>query len=240
MKLAILLALACSLDAQINRPILGRMLDRDGSLHSVTGISGAFQLGPPALTGHVLASACSAELCLAKVEFAILSETSPIPAPPGPALLGVDGTVAIFYFPASNQFARWQNNALTVLDLTVGGEVLALRLHAPDINIAVRRDSEVWILDQSGTILDSLPRETASVQFLANAVAYSTPQELILRHSDGTERHFPVPGITALSALSDSYIQITTPATIYALRTIPGQENLSVLPHAPARPRRNP
>jgi hypothetical protein len=234
----VLAAAAVCLHAQptLDRPVIGQLLDRQGLLRPVTGVGGNFQLDPPAARS-VLATACSHDLCVAKTNAAILSGSFSTPAPPGRALIALDGLAAVFYFREQNQFARWQSGSLTPLAIYIDGEALALRSVNSVLNLAVRRDSEVWIVAADGTILDSLPAETSAVLLLSDAVVYSSTGELVLRKSTGVELRFPVSGVNALFALGEDYIEAVTPLADYALRTQSGREQLYVLPQAPANAR---
>jgi hypothetical protein len=224
-------ALCASAQPALDRPVLGHMLDREGALRPVTGIGGNFQLDP-ANAQHVFATACSRDLCVAKTSSAILSGATVTPAPLGGALIALDGSAAVLYFPLVNQFVRWQDGALTPLDITVDGEMLALRSTNSTIELAVRRNSGVWLVSSDGTILDSLPSETSAVLLLPDSVVYSTANELVVR-----ELHFTVAGITKLVALGDGYVEAMASSDLFALRTNAGREQLFVLPQAPGRAR---
>jgi hypothetical protein len=236
MRLAMALVMAGCACAQtaLDRPVLGQMLDRDGTLRPVMGVGGNFQLDPP-VGLRVLATACSRELCVAKTEFAIVSGSSTAAAPAGPALLALDGfsldgSSALVYFSAAKQLERWQDGSLAPVDVNVDGEVLALRAVLGGVQLAVRRDSGVWIVSGAGSILDSLPSGIGPVLMLADSVAYSTGDALVLRKSDGAELRFAVTGVTALFALGEGYVEAMTPLGVYALRTVAGREALFVLP----------
>jgi hypothetical protein len=227
---------ACAQPA-LDRPMLGQILDHQGLLHPVTGVGGSFQLDP-AVGRWILTTACSRQLCLAKTNAAIVSGAASTPAPPGPALIALDGPTAVVYFRDANQFARWQAGALTPLDIQVDAEVLALRSVNSQVSLAVRRASGVWIVAADGTILDSLPAETIAVLLLSDATVYSTATELVLRKSSGAEIRFPVSAVSALFAMDDGYVEALTPGAAYALRSVAGREELYVLPQAPGRARK--
>lgn len=244
MRIAILLAgcLSSCVLAQpgLTRPALGQMLDRQQSLRPVYGIGGGFHVDPP-IAERVIASACSRTLCLAKIDSALISAGVVTPAPPGDAVIALDISGATIYFPSSQQFARWQNGALTPLSLGVYGTVLALGSGSSGLTIAVERSGIVWIISAAdGTILDSLPPGANAVLLSADGIVYATPAGLILRKSgDGNnELSFPASGVTALIALGDGYVEARAGDILYTLRTIPGREHLFQLPQP--RPDREP
>jgi hypothetical protein len=147
--------------AQIARPQLGTVLDAGGSLRPVIGVAAAASLGDSALD-HVISFACSARLCLAKTDAALIpfapanaaaAQTSGgdgTPAPPGPALIAMDDRAAggdptqvraWVYFTESQQAALWQNGALTIIDFAPGGDVLALRAASDGFDYAIARNA---------------------------------------------------------------------------------------------------
>ncbi len=221
------------------RAALGQMLDRQDGLRPVYGVGGSFHVEGPAAEG-VLSTACAGTLCVAKTESSIVSSSTAgtlvTPAPAGAAIIAVDATGATIYFPSTQQFGRWQNGVLTLPcsnapNLTVAGTVLSL---GPGLTIAVERSGIVWIVSSDGTILDSLPPAATAALLTANGVVYSTSGALILRKSDGRELSFPllpgVGGIQDLFALGDGYAEARAGGILYALRTIPGREQLFQLP----------
>src|SRR5277367_1190576 len=223
MKIAILLATLACLRAQsaLDRPALGQMLDQHNRLRPVYGVGGSFHVDAP-IADQVISSACSHGWCLAKKNSALLSAGVATPAPPGEAIIAVDSTGATIYFPQTQQFARWQNGSLTMLNqgmsqLSVYGSVLALGSNSSGLTIAVERSGIVWIVSSNGTILDSLPPGAASVLLTANGVAYANSSALILRKSDGSELSFPGAGIQDLFALGDGYVEARAGDVLYAL-----------------------
>jgi hypothetical protein len=223
----------------LNRPALGQMIDRQDGLRPVYGVGGSFHVTSPTAEG-VLSTACAGTLCVAKTESSIVSlstsGTIATPAPTGAAIIFVDATGATIYFPSTQQFGRWQNGSLAMLNLTVTGTVLSV---GPGLTIAVERSGIVWIVSSDGTILDSLPSTASAALLTANGVVYAssggaTSGALILRKSDGTELSFPllpgVGGVQDLFVLGDGYVEARAGGVLYALRTIPGREQLFQLP----------
>jgi hypothetical protein len=231
MRLAILLSAAACVAAQsgLNRPALGQMIDRQQSLRPVYGVGGSFHVQSP-IAERVISSACSRTLCLAKTESSLISAAVVTPAPAGDAFIALDATGATIYFPSVQQFARWQNGTLAPLSLSVYGTVLALGSNTSGLRIAVQRSGIVWIVSSDGTIFDSLPPGAEAVLLTANGIVYATSSALILRKSDGSELSFPASGVTALFALGDGYVEARAGPILYALRTIPGREQLFQLP----------
>jgi len=221
--------------------MLGQMIDRQQSLRPVYGVGGGFHVEAP-IAERVISSACSRTLCLAKTESALVSLNTAAgvvtPAPPGDARIALDTTGATIYFPSTHQFGRWQNGTLTTLSLSVYGTVLALDSNASGLTIAVERSGIVWIVSANGSLLDSLPSGAGAVLLTANGIVYATSSAMILRKSDGTETTFPASGVTALFALGDGYVEARAGGILYALRTIPGREQLFQLPQP--RPDREP
>jgi hypothetical protein len=236
MAVAILLA-AASVWAQsgLSRAALGQMLDRQNSLRPVYGVGGAFHVENPTAEG-VLSTACAGTLCVAKTESSLISLGVVTPAPAGAAMIAVDATGATIYFPSTQQFGRWQNGSLTMLELTVTGQVLSLLSTSSGLKLAVERSGIVWIVTENGSILDSLPPGASAVLLIANGVVYATSGALILRKTDGSELSFPARGVTALFALGDGYVEASAAGVLYALRTVAGREQLFLLPQ-PALPR---
>ena len=231
MRIAILLASAACAFAQttLDRPFAGQMLDSQHFLRPVYGTSGNFAVDAP-VTGQVISSACSQTLCLAKTESALISAGIVTPAPPGDAKIAIDSTGATVYFPLTQQFARWQNGSVTMLNLTTEGSVLSLRSTPAGLNIAVERAGNVWIIAADGTILDSLPVEADAVLLLPAVTIYATRDDLVLRKGDASELRFPAPGVTALFAIGSNYVEAIAGNILYALRIAAGREQLFQLP----------
>jgi hypothetical protein len=225
------------------RPQLGKMLDANGAVRTVYGIAASVTLGDAETTG-VLSLACSNTVCLAKTETAIVSAGESVAAPGGPALFAFDGDAALVWFPQSRQLARWQGGVLTCsgVDTSVDaartsacatsrdidGEVLSIGVSAGAVRFAVRRRSGVWIVNQDGTVLDSLPRSTVAVMLIPGGVVYATESEIVIRNVQ-----FPLAGVTAFSQMSGSYLAVRAGGVNYSLRIDEGREALFQLPGMP-------
>ena len=142
------------------------------------------------------------------------------PAPAGAAIIAVDATGATIYFPSTQQFGRWQNGALSMLNLSVYGTVLSLGSGSSGLMIAVERSGIVWIVAAAdGSILDSLPPGAGAVLLIPNGVVYATSAALILRRPDGSELSFPIQGVQGvedLFALGDGYVEGRAGGILYA------------------------
>lgn len=203
----------------IEVPSAGIVVDSLGSLRAVQGVAGSFLPGPPLATG-VLSAACSEQLCLAKTDSKILSATGQVDAPPGPAVFGLGRDTAVIFFPQSRIFARWRENTLEPLDSTVDihvdDDVLSIRVDDQEIDIALRRN---WAGVTNGPLL--LVRE---------GVLFATADELVFRHSDGSETRFDLAGAEAITSMGSHYAAIRSGSVTYLLRLEPGHEQLFLLP----------
>ena len=210
----VLLFLAGCAAAQVQQPWIGNMLDARGTLRPVFGVGGNFVAGEAA--GTALATACSRVMCIVQTD--------------ARALIGVDGDRAALYFPQTRQFARWRAGALEIVEMSVDGEILAVRAN---LDVAVRRDSGVWIVSREGAVLDALPFETRAVLLTRDAAIYATADELVIR-----EARFAVSGVTELFALGEDYVEARAGKLTFALRITPGAERLYLLPEIDPRKRR--
>jgi hypothetical protein len=228
----VLLALwAVCVQAQ-SLPRIGQMIDTGGKLRQVYGVAGSFVTGAPG-RGRVLSAACSDRLCLSKTHSAIESPLGGTPAPPGPALFGLDGASAFVYFPQTRSFARWHDNSLDPLDWNLDGEVLSLRASDGQAEIAVRRQDTVWIVRPDGAVVDAVASPDGPVLLLAGGVLFTSGDKLILRRSDAHQVRLDLAGVEALSILGEHYAQVRTAVAIYALRIDPGRERLYLLKGTP-------
>jgi hypothetical protein len=226
----------------LSRPDIGLMIDRQGLLRPVAGVSGSFLVGAPQAAG-ALSFACSQVLCVAKLKDSILFSTrttdfrlcalasgSTLPAPKGEAVIAADESGATIYFRESGQFVRWQNGALTPLDWVVAGEILSIGWGTSGPRFAVRLNGSVWIVSTAGAVLDSLPSSAQAVLLLSASTVYTTASEVVLRRADGSEIHFPATGISQLFAMSDGWVEVRGKNALFALRTDSGHETLYWLP----------
>ncbi len=224
MKILIGMAICTCAWAQIQKPWLGNMLDANGAVRTVYGIAASVSLGDPEITG-VISSACSKTFCLAKTEMGIISAAGFASAPPGPALFAIDGDYAFVWFSNSRQLARWQSGALTQIDSIVEGEVLSIRARSGSVEFAVRRASGVWIVSANGGVIDSLPPSAGPLTFITDGVVYSTRDEIVIR-----DMRFPLKHVTALSRMSDGYLQVRAGGLDYGVRLDKGREKVFQLP----------
>jgi hypothetical protein len=220
-----------SAQVALDAPRFGRITGSDGQLREVRGIAGAFTLGEP--MGHVLASACGTELCLAKTETQVAGPNGAIDAPAGPALIAVGGRRAVLYFSATCQLAEWRDGALVPLGIAVAGEVIAVGFDAAgEVRLALRQEDAVWITNTQGALLDALPPDTKAVLIEDGNVLYSNGASLVLRHADGSEMSLPVDGVSSMFPLGADWAAAIAGGAMHAVRLTDG--HVYPLPAAPA------
>ena len=207
------------------RPQLGKMLDANGTVRTVYGIAASVILGAAEIT-EVLSSACSDSFCLAKTGSGIVSASGIVAAPAGPAMFAFSGATAFVWFPQSRQLALWQNGTLTPVDTQIEGDVLSICANAGAVQFAVRSfKGDVWIVNQDGSVTNSLPRATGPVQLIPGGVVYATRNEIVIGNTQ-----FPLDGVTSFSQISGSYLEVHADGVDYALRIDAGRETLFQLP----------
>jgi hypothetical protein len=236
MRIACILLFAVIALAQsgLNSPRLGMMLDTAGHARPVFGISGSVTLGDSEKSG-VVSLACSRQLCLFKTETAIVSNES-ADAPTGPALFAFAGNTASIYFPSTRAFAEWKDGALAPLAIDVPGEILSLRIRPNgNMEFAVRRNAQTWIVDAQDQILDSIPAGAGPVILLDDGVIYTSSKEVILRRDPGSEIRFPVHAAASFSAMGEGFVQVRTRRATYAIRTTRRYERIFQLPEPSTR-----
>jgi hypothetical protein len=226
--------LASAQSGGIHPPAMGLMIDRSGYARPVSGVSGSVTLGDAVATG-VLASACSDSFCVLKTWTGLIVQGVETKAPPGPALLAIDGQSVLLYFPRLGQLARWQAGDLQPVPLNVTGNIAALRSTAGVGQFAVQRNGATWIVDSNDRVLDSLPAASGPLLLPAAGAIYTDGDDVVLRRGDGSELRFPVPGVQSFSAMSWSssaanYVEIRSPLASYALRIDFGHERIFQLP----------
>ena len=224
MKIFLLSVMCGCAWAQLDRPALGKMLDGNGTVRTVYGIAASVTLGDAEVAG-VLSSGCSKTFCLAKTVTGILSVAGTVDAPAGPALFAFDDDAAFVWFPLSRQLARWQNGGLTLVDCSVDGEVLSIRVSGGAVEFAVRRESGVWIVRSDGSVLESVGLSMGPVMLISDGVVYATREEIVIRGA-----RIRLSGVTLFSQMSCGYLQVRARGVDYALRTENGRETLFQLP----------
>jgi hypothetical protein len=213
----------------IEVPTLGAVIDSAGDLRPVQGVAGNFLLGPATVPG-VLSAACSERLCLAKTDSKIVSSAGEADAPPGPAVFAVGASEAVVFFPETRAFARWHDDTLDRLDWSVEGDVLSIRLHGGEAEIAVRRGTDAWIVHPDGAVIDWIANTAGPVLLLREGLLFATPDQIVLRRPDASEVRFDLPGAESIAAMGPHYAAIRAGSATYALRTDFGRENLLLLP----------
>jgi hypothetical protein len=229
MRLLIVVVYFAALAGAQSLPQIGEMLDPAGSLRPVFGVAGNFMTGP-ARNERVLSAACSAQLCLAKTDTKILSPSGSVAAPAGPALIAIQGDSVLVYFQLSETLVRWHDNVLEPLNWNVKGTPLSIRAAADGVDVAVRRANQVWLARSDGAAVARIPDATGPVMLLADGTLLVVKQSLVLRRPNTQDLRFDLPGVEALSALGEHYVQVRAGGTLYALRTEPDREQLYLLP----------
>jgi len=229
MKHCLFLLMSVCACAQIERSSIGVMLDENGQARPVTGTPAAAALGEPVFGGAVISLACSAQICLAKTESALVSsDGETVEAPPGAALIAFAGDAAYVYFVQTRQLAFWSTGQLYPLDFAPVGDVLALRATTTGFEYAVERDDAIWIGNQN------LGAANTILLLDGGGALLAADGQLRLLRSDGTELDFTVTGaggfIGGFERMSDRYVQVITDAGMWALDIEPGREQIFLLP----------
>ncbi|MSV34891.1 MAG: hypothetical protein EXQ47_04745 [Bryobacterales bacterium] len=220
-----LLFLAASLFAcgQIDQPRIGVMLDQRGNARAVIGVAGSATTSEPIWQG-VSSLACSAQVCVAKVQNALLlSSGETVEAPPGQAVVAIEGGTVYAYFAAVGQLMQWRDGQLEPVHDAPDGELLDLRVARDGLQYAVRRAGGVWA---GGEYLG----DATAVLLLDGGALLATGEQVRLLRPDGTEMAFPVPGVASFVRMSDGYVQMIAPHGMWALRIEPGHEQVFLLP----------
>jgi len=207
---------------------VGKMVDAQGALRTVSGIAGNFLAGSVEARA-VVALDCSRQAC--------------VTAPDG-EVLATDGRREVAYLAETNEFIGWNIDnhsgwrsapeSLAWNPVMDGDEVLSLRLTSAGAEIAIRRGGSVWIVSQDGAALGTLPADAVGVVLLLDeGEVFARQDAVVLRRADGTETSFPASGVRALYRMSPDWVEAVGPYALYAVRTTAGRENVYVLPGGP-------
>ena len=229
MKLLLFILMSACAWAQIQHPSIGVMLDENGRARPVVGAPAAAALGEPLFDGAVVSLACSAQVCLAKTESALVSSSGEtVDAPPGAALIAFDGAAAYVYFVETRQLARWNAGRLDPIDFAPDGDVLSLRATADGFEYAVARDDGIWIGNQN------LGAANAILLLDGGGALLAADGQVRLLRPDGTELDFAVADgesfVGGFVRMSDHYVQVVTASGMWALDIEPGREQIFLLP----------
>jgi len=207
--------------AQIERPQVGVMLDRNGDARPVWGVAASATLGNPILNG-VLSMACSHGTCLAKTAAAIVTTggqtaAANVDAPAGPAIFGG----SYIYFPQSQQMFHWHDGVLDPMDFTADGDVFALRTNGDGLDYAVSRAGATWMehysfADQSVQVLASYAPVNAAM-LTEDGTLLATSDEVHLVRADGTDTVINTPGVQALIAMGYGYVELVTAQGLWVI-----------------------
>jgi hypothetical protein len=229
MKLLFFVLTSACAWAQIQHPSIGVMLDEGGSSRAVTGAPGAAILGEPIFKVAAISLGCSADVCLAKTESALLTPTGDTwDAPPGAALIAFDGAAAYVYFVETRQLARWSQGRLDPIDFAPDGDVLSLRASADGLEYAVGRDDGIWVGDRN------LGAANAILLLDGGGALLAADGLVRLIEADGTELDFAIVGaesfIGGFVRMSQRYVEVITATGMWALDLQPGHEQIYLLP----------
>jgi hypothetical protein len=228
MKLLLLFAASVCAFAQLERPLVGVMLDQNGDARPVLGAAASATLGDAILQG-VLSMECSSRGCLAKTAAALVSTSGETAdAPEGPAIFGG----SYVYFSTSRQLARWHEGILEPLALVADGDLLALRPNGDGVDCAVERDGATWIehwspTDNSLRVIAAFGAATAAM-FADETTLLATADAVRLLRPDGTDAVLPVAGVQAFIRMSDGYVEFVTSQGMWVLDL--ARSSLSLLP----------
>ena len=240
---------ALTAPAQVTRPQLGAIVDRNQNLRAVNGVPASTTLGDP-LVGGILSAACSADLCLAKAEGALWSQTSNsagidtkvTTAPPGPAIFAFSGAGAYVYFPANQSLFWWQDAELQALPFSLKGDVLSFLATGDGLDYAVRRDGAVWRehVSQNSTPqvinwIDST-ENVGPLALLPNGILIADAQTVRYLRADGAVTNLAIAGVQSFSPMGAGFVQTLTTDAIWAIRTDTGTPSAFLLPAANETP----
>jgi hypothetical protein len=214
-------------ERNVTVPQVGSMIDTGGALRTVSGIAGSFVAGP-VRAPRTLALACADNFCIAKTEGSLITPHGILSVPTGAAVLATDGKRSMVWFAQSGAFVElWiggRTPRLRSQAWKVDGRVLSMRITPDGADIAVRRDSGVWIVTPDGTAIDTLPAEASGAVLLLDAgAAYVSGTDVVVRNGDGSEVRFALPSAPqAIFRMGADWVEIITAAANYALRINPG------------------
>ena len=212
----------------LTSPQVGFMRDATDSLRPVYGIAGNFLLGDAVAIG-VISAAYSGSFGWVKTSstVAVIDRTGSIlastAAPDGPALFAFTraGEPALAYLVASDTMLAWNAGAITAVpvDATVLGANAVLSIAAPDSDHAamiIQRDDGLWdvrVQLAAGEVdaRTALLGIAAPVLMLSSGeVVYSDSDGIVLRKTDGSERHIraQLPANFAFQQMGEGWIQL--------------------------------
>jgi hypothetical protein len=228
----LLLSLAAVAWTQIAPPQVGFTLDASSSFRPVYGITGNFLLGDPVL-GGVTSAAFSGTFGLAKTDSALLALDrigqilTSLDVEPGPALFAftADGSPAVAYLPASNQWWRWMANSFHEFKVDNTDPVVSIAAG----EFIVQRDGVLWDVhfDQSQAALEGVTQP--AILLTGGGLLYRNDAGLVLRKADGSEKQIDavIPDCLTLQHLGDSWVQV---GRRLAIRVTERREQLYRLP----------
>jgi hypothetical protein len=233
-------------------PQVGFMQDAANSFRPVYGIAGNFLPGN-VVAGGVISAAYSGSFGLFKTSSAIVvtDQAGSIVAshaePDGPALFAFTrtGEPALAYIPAANTLLAWDGAAFDPVPfdptaLTASAVLSIAAPHSGHAAMIVQREDGLWDVRvplATGEIdaQTAVPGVTPPMLMLANGgLVYSDVNGIVLRSSDGTERHIKaqLPASFALQQMGDGWMQLRDLGSSqqFAIRITPNREQYYQLP----------
>lgn len=191
-------------------PRAGCVLDRDGTLRTLFGVSGVFVTGDAVQTG-VVSAACSSQLTLAKTAAALEARDASMqllgrwPAPSGPARFAFprSGAAAFVYFEHTRELHYFDGRrTLRRLRLpdALEGEVLALAVpDALHLTAVVRGASGAQLVRIQ--VFRALVEQVLPLEGIPDAVfidrdgtlVYGEGNGLVIRRPNQAEQHLALP-----------------------------------------------
>jgi hypothetical protein len=236
----------------LTSPQAGFMQDAANSFRPVYGIAGNFLPGE-AVAGGVVSAAYSGSFGLFKTSAAVVvtdragSIVATNSEPDGPALFAFTraGEPALVFMPAANTLLAWDGGAFDPVPFDpttlAGSAVLSIAApHPGHTSMIVQREDGLWdvrVQLATGEIdaQTAIPGVAAPVLMLANReLVYSDVNGIVLRSSDGTERHISaqLPANFTLQQMGEGWIQLRDLGSRqqFAIRITPNREQYYQLP----------
>ena len=248
--------LACGQTA-LAPPQAGFIQDNNHSLRPVLGLAANFVLGD-SLGEGVVSSAFSGSFGMVKTDTSILVLDGgaqilfSMDTDPGRALFAFSaaGTPAFAYLPQSRLFLRWASDHLETAQFDprlnldqIGGAVLAIASPGPDrLSLITRRDDGVWLVDLSTGAQFAIPSLRGPVLLRSDgSVLYSDDQGLVLLGTSDLQRVLRIDApvvISSLEQMDKDWVHVTErdSSRHFAIRLIPGQEQIYQLPEPQVEP----
>lgn len=228
-------------------PRAGYMVDREGRLRELWGVSGNFVAGEPLLEG-VISGASGRGGTAVKLERELLlldaagNVTARLDAPRGAALIAFDdaGRPALAWFPEARLLCRIRGKALEPVR-SLGEELVTMTWLDEERSLAVvRRDGHLELVELAhaehgpGSLLEVLPWDGPALILGRHELLVAEGERLHLRRGGGTVETLALPAaVTALHRVGEDWLGIVTAdASRFALRVRGDRSELCALPEA--------